>query len=388
MPRRLTGKSMKIGILTFHFACNYGAVLQTLALKRTLEQLGAAVDVIDYLPQELQIPSARNGWGLWCPGQPGQLGNAGLRIRRAPFFKREFDTFRKKHLSLSKRCRTLDEVGAVAEQYDAIIAGSDQIWHFSRSPVYFLEWGSHYDGLRISYAPSCAYPGQSAGENANIKRWIRQIDSLSVRDNFSRDMIQEVSGRIPEVVADPTLLADLSDLQQPVNLPFKEYILMYALGESVAGWADRVVPAIRRRVGNLPVVAVVSSITNPRPCPCADVVLWKASPEQWMYLIKHAAFVFTDSFHGVLFAAKARRPLLAGFLEKGRAPRLMDLAVRYRLEDVIASSKEEAVRKIEMEPFCYEEATRLMHTHAEQSIRFLRTALAGRSSAQPPQLKV
>ena len=39
---------MKIGILTFHRAHNYGAVLQCYALKKTLEKMGHYVQVIDY----------------------------------------------------------------------------------------------------------------------------------------------------------------------------------------------------------------------------------------------------------------------------------------------------------------------------------------------------
>ena len=39
---------MKIGILTFHRAINYGAVLQCYALQETLKRMGHNVEVIDY----------------------------------------------------------------------------------------------------------------------------------------------------------------------------------------------------------------------------------------------------------------------------------------------------------------------------------------------------
>ena len=39
---------MKIGILTFHNAINYGAVLQCYALKEFLSMRGHVVEVIDY----------------------------------------------------------------------------------------------------------------------------------------------------------------------------------------------------------------------------------------------------------------------------------------------------------------------------------------------------
>ena len=39
---------MKIGILTYHKAQNYGAVLQTYASQEVLKQLGHDVEVVDY----------------------------------------------------------------------------------------------------------------------------------------------------------------------------------------------------------------------------------------------------------------------------------------------------------------------------------------------------
>lgn len=44
---------MKIGILTFHCAYNYGAVLQAFALQKYLQQMGNNVHIIDYRPKYL-----------------------------------------------------------------------------------------------------------------------------------------------------------------------------------------------------------------------------------------------------------------------------------------------------------------------------------------------
>ena len=42
---------MKIGILTFHRAINYGAFLQAFALKTYLTSLGNEVEIVDYWPE-------------------------------------------------------------------------------------------------------------------------------------------------------------------------------------------------------------------------------------------------------------------------------------------------------------------------------------------------
>lgn len=45
---------MKIGILNFHRALNYGAVLQCYGLQETLTALGHEVSVIDYRPRIIE----------------------------------------------------------------------------------------------------------------------------------------------------------------------------------------------------------------------------------------------------------------------------------------------------------------------------------------------
>ena len=44
---------MKIGLLTFQFALNYGALLQAYSLKKVLEDAGSTVEIINYCPQKM-----------------------------------------------------------------------------------------------------------------------------------------------------------------------------------------------------------------------------------------------------------------------------------------------------------------------------------------------
>ena len=55
---------MKIGILTFHRAHNYGAVLQAYALVTYLRSIGHEAEIVDYRPESIEsahgmIPYAR-----------------------------------------------------------------------------------------------------------------------------------------------------------------------------------------------------------------------------------------------------------------------------------------------------------------------------------------
>lgn len=52
---------MRIGIITFHTALNYGAVLQTYATFFTLKSLGCDVKVIDYRAEFNELRFAPKG---------------------------------------------------------------------------------------------------------------------------------------------------------------------------------------------------------------------------------------------------------------------------------------------------------------------------------------
>ena len=45
---------MKIGVITFHRAINYGAALQTYALQRAISDLGFDTEVIDYRCEHME----------------------------------------------------------------------------------------------------------------------------------------------------------------------------------------------------------------------------------------------------------------------------------------------------------------------------------------------
>ena len=53
---------MKAAIVTYHYAYNYGAVLQCLALQRALFQLGIDAEVLDYRPASSEPLPIWKGW--------------------------------------------------------------------------------------------------------------------------------------------------------------------------------------------------------------------------------------------------------------------------------------------------------------------------------------
>jgi len=150
---------------------------------------------------------------------------------------------------------------------------------------------------------------------------------------------------------------------------------MYTLGDEIKGGHAKVIQSIRKKVGDLPVVAVVPSAHKPYLAPWADHVVYTAGPREWLYLISNAAFVYTDSFHGVLFAIKNNRPFLSYYAEEGRAPRLTDLAERYKIRERVVGSADEAEKKLSL-PWTGDKTDQLIALHVASSMDFLQNALA------------
>lgn len=365
---------MKIAIITYHASNNYGAALQCLALQRQLTQLGVTAEVLDYQPRKPDYLPFWKGWGirkgLFLKNLPKRL----IKIKYGTKSEESFEKFRIQYFNRSKYCSNKKEVASLANQYDAFIAGSDQVWYFARESVYFLDWGAPYAGKRISYAPCCGMINQPELNREDLKKWILQIDHLSTRNQFSYDLIHDLTGLTPKIVADPTLLIDLSDVAQKVTLPFSDYILMYTLGEEINGGHLSVIESIRKKVGNLPVVAVVPASHKPHLAPWADHVIYTAGPSEWLWLIQNATFVYTDSFHAVLFSINNNRPFLTYYAEEWRAPRLVDLAKRYQIQERVVGSSKEASEKLS-HPFDLSATKKLILSHVEQSKSFLQSTL-------------
>lgn len=373
---------MKIGIITLHYNFNYGAVLQLAAMQKVLKNLGHEPIAINYLPQNNSKPKLWHNWGIRSGLRDGNM-TQNIRKRWVELLyydkvKSRFQKFCDDYLNISTACYTNKQFQEVVMDLDAIITGSDQVWHFKRPSCYFLNWGYPFNGLKISYAASCGFPDQPKSRYQDVSSWIQDFDHISVRDQISHELIRKVSGRTPEIVADPTLLTDLVEFGNEVQTPDK-YIFVYILGSEIKGGHVQMIAEIRKRYGNLPVVALVASAHKPQLIKWADHIIWNGGPAEWLYLVTNATFVYTDSYHCGLFSMKNETPFLAYYAEKIRAPRLIDIITRYDLHKSITESVEHAVNNKFWEQTHNGTRNTKVKQHIENSINFLNNSLANSS---------
>ena len=93
---------MKIGILTFHDAHNYGAMLQCYALQQFLFKKGYNVEVIDYRPAFYQKQYHRHSLCPWIGKNPVRTMKS-IYYNYYLFNKRcaAFSDFHNRHLYMS-----------------------------------------------------------------------------------------------------------------------------------------------------------------------------------------------------------------------------------------------------------------------------------------------
>lgn len=292
---------MKIGILTFHRAINYGAVLQAYALQHVLREQGHEALVIDYCPSYM-----KRAYRLFfierIKGQ-GLIGNLQMLLRECLAFPsrykrhKAFARFIHTHIHLQKMCKE-----TLVSQYSTLIIGSDQVWNAGITKgMDAMYWGtdSIFDDIKhISYAAS-------AGNIKDIELLAPQAinDALarfvavSVREQSLVDYITSKTGIIPKLVLDPVLLAGRNAFESliPLRKSDKPYLLLFSLCRNDSAYAYA--KEIAKDKG-LEMIEMISNGEVLRD----KAVITSASPYDFLSYFYNAKYVVSTSFHGTAFA--------------------------------------------------------------------------------------
>ena len=276
---------MKIGILTFHWAQNYGAVLQCYALKCKLEELGHDVFIIDRIPQ-----------------YQGILRDLYHRISYKYFISwLKFSRFNRKYLQpKTKTYRSQEALDRYfhQESLDAIVVGSDQVWRKDMTNTFGLDtfmFSFVPDNVRkYAYAISMGDAQMSFTEE-ELKTFCflyNKFDKVSVREDVAQKKLLEMGcyTPYPEQVLDPSMLLSTQDydflIEKGATMSQTENKLFcYVLDIS-----DSICEEINLMSSRYGVESVIVTLAD------------GLSIEQWLRNIKDAKMILTDSYHGVVFS--------------------------------------------------------------------------------------
>ena len=284
---------MKVGIVTFHRAINYGAVLQTYALQQFLEENAIHAEVIDYRSRTIEE--------LYDVFHPFLNNIRTLSVIPRIKKKNGFQAFIKKFLSLSKEVHTKEELKELINDYDCFITGSDQVWCekcAKHDQNYFLDFIK--DGnMKFSYAASI---GKTQFDEKTIecyKELLTQYDYISIREESSRKLLEQCGKRENVFVhVDPTLLlsADKWDRLRKRKVQKGKYILVYTvLGQyHLFEYAKK----LSEKTG-LPIIYLNDTMLHRQKGMKYQVAV---TPEEFVGHFAEAEYVVTNSFHGTVFS--------------------------------------------------------------------------------------
>ena len=283
-----------VGILTFHKAINYGAVLQAYALCTAVESLGKPCSVMNYVGKKMLAESKT----LYFP-KPECVIDRLLWYYRLPMRAaqvRKFEKFLNKKLNLSHPGVTdASTLHKIANSYEALITGSDQVFNYEGTGEdfnYYLEFPTA--AKKIAYAPSFGLQNIDEEHTARVAAALSDFDTLSVREELGADIVENLIQKRPAQVCDPTFLLSKAQWEQLCVAPKrkKPYVLIYSFGsrhlEAVASQLAAQIGADVVNINRMLPEMIGGNVKN----------AYAPSPQEFLGLIRDAEIVITNSFHG------------------------------------------------------------------------------------------
>lgn len=297
---------MKIGILTYHRAENYGALLQAYATMAYLRSMGHEVSFVDYWPQyhsdyfslfPIRIYNKRNIKGRVAMLLRFVLWGIPRYIRKYRLL-----AFIHKHLGLPQHPLYIGD-NCKTNEYDLVVYGSDQIWRKQNlDGVGFDSWYFGSDNVqskrKVVYAGSMGAISLNSEDESYVLQQMNHFDSLSVREKDLQDFLFS-KGIESQLVCDPVFLLSKEEWFKVASPSHnnKKYILFYNLlnSQESVDFAN----CLSHKTG-LPIIEINKVLTPSRFISRRYVSC--ASVGRFLGLIKDAEYVVSNSFHGVAFS--------------------------------------------------------------------------------------
>ena len=311
---------MKIGILTFHNAHNYGAVMQAYALRSVLRRNGHEVTILNYRNQAIDSH------------YPKQLSfdQTGFSARQQIDWSEQYHKFKYfiDHVLLEDQTSVLDVEDLECLEMDCFICGSDQIWEpwltNGLDRVYFLDFKTR--ARKVSYGASKAKPDFSSFEKEYFRNKLLRFDAVSVREESLAIALKNECGISADTVLDPTFLLDAEDymvVADPIKVPHP-FVLAYYLSEDeqLFDCAKRVAQQLKQPLVEIHFFRMERNI---------GYQVANCGPGEFLTYFHNASYVLTNSFHGVAFSIIFPRPFYAVY---GQDSRKDSIFSKLKIEDM------------------------------------------------------
>lgn len=318
---------MKVGIITYHRAHNYGAVLQCFALQELIREHGNEVEIIDYRQPFIEklYGFSKYGWIKRNLFHPRNLLRFNDVVKGYQNTSSIFSDFRNKHLNISKEFS-----GTEIPEYDAYIVGSDQMWAINCvgnkvDKIYFGDFHRKAGSKLIGFSVSSNTDSINT-ISADLGRYSDNFDDISFREDKISKLVNKTLGRNYKTTLDPTLCADSSIWDKMTDHNWasrKGYIVVYHVKLRFASVVHDLILKQAHRLAknnNWDVIDLSSGVYT---------------VSDFVSAIKYAQCVLTSSFHATVFSIIFNRPLFCVKLHDGGDGRYTDLLNSLGMQDAL-----------------------------------------------------
>lgn len=295
---------MKIGILTHYDVNNQGAQLQMYALTKELENMGHQVKILTY------VKNYDFDTGKKLKYQPS--------IKSIPTYFKEYlikrgigstiHNYKKLKTNKEFRKEKFKFENYATADIDMAVVGSDEVFSIPMG-VNMMMYGHCVNTEKmISYAPSCGQTNVELLEEKHAKELVEsgltKFVDISARDENTKNVIKELTGRDAKMVCDPAILHKFTEEETKtgIKLPNKKYMVVYAYDYNMT--SEEEVGAIKKYAKENGLI-IVSPGTYHKWC---DKNI-SCNALEWVEIIKNAECVVTDTFHGTITSAIMNVPM-------------------------------------------------------------------------------
>lgn len=299
--------SQYVGIITYHNAINYGAVLQAYALSKQLHIMGIDCNILDYRCTAVDIQykcRGRKNCSSWKNFIAHNL-TCILRYNKKKNFKR----FQKLlPLSTACDCRNLERI---TRKYSTFITGSDQVFNpvcNKSDPTYFLNFVKK--GSKNAFSASMGSISQFESSSLDTLSMLSSFDSISMRETDAANYLSQKTGKQCAVTMDPIWLLNKNEWEKIATFnKRKPYILVYNLMD--LAYMRKFAIELSKKTG-LPIISVNRTIMGDATYILHSHLASNCSPSDFVGYIENAEYVVTDSFHGASFSILFGKKLFVG----------------------------------------------------------------------------
>ncbi|UPO98528.1 polysaccharide pyruvyl transferase family protein (plasmid) [Cetobacterium somerae] len=369
---------MKVGLLTFHNAINYGAALQVYASQKAIKSLGAECEVIDYVNESRKNAYNTNYHAFQqlknkkiISSLKYFLGGIFLSSRKQKFLK-----FYDKNLICTKKTyKNMKEAETLNEKYDKFIVGSDQVWNYKnngRDFSFLLEFVKN-KSKKISYSSSFGLASiPEEYKNLYIKN-LKDIKNISCRESCGIELIEELTGRKAQLVLDPVFLLSKKEWLSLCNIKPSKFKYIFSYTNKPNQW-ENFIEKTNYQIEDKKVYKISKNLKINDFLSSKIKISYSISPIEFIETIANAELVVSASFHCIAMAIILNVPFVAILVgDKGKDERVLNILRITGLENRIFN--ERMTEKEINTPIDYEVVQEKLDKYIKSSVKFLKDSI-------------